>query len=401
MKQLFILFVSLGIFLQTFAQSNCTRYANIIFPDFTETTVTYSTSQGGVAGNLLMDIYTPNGDTYNKRPFVMLAHGGSFTGGDRNADNAVTLTCEALVKRGYVCASIDYRLTTFANLLDSLKMIETVMKAVSDSKAALRYMYQNADTWGVDTTRFFVGGNSAGSILAVHEAYLNASDNVPAYIMNKITANGGFDGNSGNPGITPAVKAVINYAGGISKLDWINTGDVPMISFHGTADQVVPYNCGNVYANYGIDLVDLCGSNTMHTRCNAVNVFNPFTSYQGAGHTPWNSNTTMMNAVIDSSVQFLLNYVDCNVSGIGSISGVSQLQIFPNPASHTINIHIKGNEIKDLILTINDINGKTIQSINAEMKNTLDLSNLSTGIYMILLKNIKTGELMQQKFIKQ
>jgi len=401
MKQLITLIFSIGFLSSVLAQTNCTRYQNIIFPNFTETTVTYSTSQGGIAGNLLMDIYTPNGDTYNKRPFVLMAHGGSFTSGDRNADNAVTLTCEALVKRGYVCGSIDYRLTTIGNLLDSLKMIETVMKAVSDSKAALRYMYQNADTWGVDTTRFFIGGNSAGSILAIHEAYLDASDNIPTYIMNKITANGGFEGNSGNPGVTPKIKAVINYAGGISRTEWINTGDAPMISFHGTNDQVVPYNCGNVYASYGIDLVDLCGSNALHSRCNAVSVYNPFTSYQGAGHTPWNTNTTMMNAVIDSTINFLLNYVDCNISGLGSIEGVNNLSVFPNPTSNVLHINLNAESLNNLFINIMDINGRIVYTADAKANNIIELKNFNSGIYTVMLHNTLSGETMQRRIIKQ
>lgn len=397
-----IIYILSILFVANALSAQCLRYQNEIFTAFSETTVTYSTAQGGVNNNLTMDIYLPTGDSYTNRPFVLMAHGGSFYSGTKDDDGAVTSTCASLCKRGYVCASINYRLTSQSSLLDSIAMIRQVMRAVSDAKSALRYMYINASTYGVDTSRFFIGGNSAGSILGIHEAYLNSTDNVPSYILNLINAEGGFEGNSGNSSIsTPKVDAVINYAGGISRTDWINTGDVPMISFHGSADNVVPFNCGNVYSSLPFDLVDLCGSNRINMRMTNIGVNNPFTVYTGAGHCPWNSDATMMGQVISATALFLLDFVDCNATGVNSLSNIEKVTIYPNPAQHEVFVKLKG-DVSNLICSVIATNGTQVLQQNVQNEMTsISLNGLNAGIYMLQLRNTITGETMNQRIIKQ
>ena len=97
--------------------TNESRYTEVQFFDSTEITIG-NDIQFGIAndhvGNpytLLMDIYYPNLtiDPSPERPFIMIVHGGGFQGGDKNEGGIVDL-CIFLAERGYVCASINYRL---------------------------------------------------------------------------------------------------------------------------------------------------------------------------------------------------------------------------------------------------------------------------------------------------
>ena len=87
------------------------RYSIELFNDVNVETVTYSNLY-----NLQMDIYTPYGDNCTNRPLIILAHGGSFIGGSKSNPTMVDL-CETFAKRGYVAASINYRLATHSTVL--------------------------------------------------------------------------------------------------------------------------------------------------------------------------------------------------------------------------------------------------------------------------------------------
>ncbi|MDO8971794.1 MAG: carboxylesterase family protein, partial [Saprospiraceae bacterium] len=88
------------------------RYLNDQFSAVKKTTVVYAPTVGhtGINFNLSMDVYEPTGDNLSARPVVILAHGGSFLFGDKNNMQA---SCELLAKKGYIAASIQYRLYPF------------------------------------------------------------------------------------------------------------------------------------------------------------------------------------------------------------------------------------------------------------------------------------------------
>ena len=64
----------------------------------------------GVNIDLLMDIYLPDADNRTQRPVLILAHGGSFIGGSKTADNSIVELCGRFAKLGYVTVSMNYRL---------------------------------------------------------------------------------------------------------------------------------------------------------------------------------------------------------------------------------------------------------------------------------------------------
>ena len=59
----------------------------------------------------MLDAYLPpDSDERDKRPVVVVMHGGGFVGGDKQQDSIVTYATE-LTMRGYAVVSINYRLT--------------------------------------------------------------------------------------------------------------------------------------------------------------------------------------------------------------------------------------------------------------------------------------------------
>lgn len=109
MKKIFLLNLILVSHL-LFAQCDG-RYQDEIFSDVSKTTIEYtdvydwSSSDSG----LDVDIYQAEGDTATNRPLIVFAHGGVYVAGNKDNPAMISL-CEAFAKRGYVTASIQYRL---------------------------------------------------------------------------------------------------------------------------------------------------------------------------------------------------------------------------------------------------------------------------------------------------
>ena len=76
-----------------------------------------------------------------ERPLIIWAHGGSFVAGSKTGTDVVPLA-EDFAKMGYVTASISYRLGMENTPLpgpDSVDATETVIRAVHDGRAAVRF----------------------------------------------------------------------------------------------------------------------------------------------------------------------------------------------------------------------------------------------------------------------
>src|SRR5690349_3163199 len=93
------------------ATSTGRRYVDRIFSAVDVTTdVVYATAPSlndPSTETLLMDVYTPAGDTVTARPAIVFIHGGGFKGGSKAND--VTDATE-YAERGFVTVSINYRL---------------------------------------------------------------------------------------------------------------------------------------------------------------------------------------------------------------------------------------------------------------------------------------------------
>ncbi|MFZ9970340.1 MAG: alpha/beta hydrolase, partial [Bacteroidia bacterium] len=107
---------------------------------------------------LYMDVYTPN-DGASNRPLVIYTHTGSFlpryinqTPTGARDDSATVAICTDLARRGYVVASISYRLGwNPQGATESIRkntIINAAYKGVQDLSAAIRFFKQSADKNG-------------------------------------------------------------------------------------------------------------------------------------------------------------------------------------------------------------------------------------------------------------
>jgi poly(3-hydroxybutyrate) depolymerase len=282
--QSFVAIAGLVLFaaVQCRAQGACSvRYSQPVFSKLDTTRdVPYgrNVAVSGSMDTLKCDIYQPAGDTSRSRPLLVLTHGGSFTTGDKTEPDIVRL-CVAFASRGYVTASINYRLGVAGVLPTGSELARANIRAVQDERAAVRYFRSRADSLHIDTTLIFAGGTSAGAFTAIQHAYLDQSE-IPAGM--DTSGLGGLEGASGTPGYSSRIRGVINLWGAIGDTAWINQGDVPIVSIHGTADNTVPYDAGWVFGISGVYWV--YGSASIHRRAIGHGVYSVLRLFSGMGH---------------------------------------------------------------------------------------------------------------------
>ena len=101
--------------------------------------------------NGILDLYAAKGDA--ALPLIIYAHGGYYVGDDK-ADFGYY--CQTLASRGYVVANINYMLAPEGRY-------PTQMLQVNE---AIRFLLAHAEEYRIDTTKIFIGGDSAGGHLS-------------------------------------------------------------------------------------------------------------------------------------------------------------------------------------------------------------------------------------------
>ena len=132
------------------------------------------------------DIYLPENAT-GSDPVIVVVHGGGFKFGDQTME-IIRPVIEAGQKNGYVVASVDYRKSGEA----------TFPGALSDVKAAVRFLRANAAEYGIDPEKVVIWGESAGAYLA----------DMTALTPNVAELNGGVADNADYPS---AVSAMVSF----------------------------------------------------------------------------------------------------------------------------------------------------------------------------------------------
>ena len=130
---------------------------------------------------LEMDIYRPQG-AWGELPAVVCIHGGGWAKGSRINHAKVA---QAIAARGYVTATISYRLSGEAPF----------PAQIHDCKAAVRFLRANAKEYGIDSENIGAIGHSAGGHLTALLA----------------TSNGATDleGNGGNADFSSVIQAAV------------------------------------------------------------------------------------------------------------------------------------------------------------------------------------------------
>ena len=208
--------------------------------------------------DLLMDIYQPIGDNIDLRPVVICTHSGAFVSGSKEADDMVAF-CDSLAHRGYVTASIDYRMGM--NVFDASSSTRAVYRGIQDGRSAIRYLKENAVLYGIDTNNIYLLGSSAGAYITQHNYYMDVEEDRPpeTYLSPNLgcldCSGNDFDHNGKANGLVALWGALIDTN------IIISSDTLPVFLAHGTADATVPFGYGSAFGNdnfpatYGSSLV--------------------------------------------------------------------------------------------------------------------------------------------------
>jgi predicted esterase len=241
------------------------RYRDLVFAAATKTAdVTYgsATNISGQTITLRLDVYEPTGDTIDARPAIVWVHGGSFSSGDKTSPELVD-EANTLARKGYLNVSINYRLEPggCSASAPTTNCVTAIQEARLDAQTAVRFLRTNASFYGIDVARIAIGGSSAGAITALNVGFSSGED------------------------LTAAVGAAVSLSGA-HILGLIGPGDAPSLLFHGTADNVVPYQ-------WAVDTFN---------QATAAGLDSFLTSWTGAGHVPYVAHRT---EILDQTTNFL------------------------------------------------------------------------------------------------
>jgi alpha/beta superfamily hydrolase len=261
--------------------------------------------------DLKLDVYYPKTDIFKNRPLVMLIHGGAFYIGAKESACEKSLAT-ALAKRGYLVASIDYRLGFKLTPAD----IELgAYRAIQDANAALRFLAHNAKGLGIDPDQVYLGGTSAGAVASLNTAFMKNDERPPRILEAEKKRLVGKIEESGNMYTEPfKIKAVVNMWGAVSDLNIIDPDEkISVLSIHGTADDIVPYENDYPFRNSLLInrlIVDkMYGSKPIHDRLQALNFRNKLVSLPGLGHEPeletYNTLNHWMDTIVSNVSRFL------------------------------------------------------------------------------------------------
>lgn len=211
----------------------------------------------GKAGDteLKLDIALPEGD--GPFPAIVFIHGGGWYQGNRQGYKAAI---NEAAKRGYVAATISYRLMKFDEAKKETTTATPIFPAqIHDAKAAIRWLRANAEKYHVDPERIGVTGGSAGGHLSLLVGLTDQNDKL--------------EGEGNHADQSSRVQAVVNVFGptemaschDTSSVAWIfrlfmggtpeeaadtykaaspvtyaSKDDPPVLTLHGDKDTLVP-----------------------------------------------------------------------------------------------------------------------------------------------------------------
>ncbi|WP_454718969.1 alpha/beta fold hydrolase [Caulobacter segnis] len=212
---------------------------------------------------LVLDLYTPRkakaGGKTNRAPLVIWVHGGGWNRGDSRTSGGFAdfpAVLASIAARGFVVASVNYRLSGEARIADQ----------VQDIKGAVRFLRAHAADYGIDADRAYLVGGSAGAQLAAlaattcgvaafhppastgrlpgSQARLAKPLAVSDCVQGAVAWFGPFD--MSRPGALK-VEQVLGCAGtncstaaaAASPASYLDTRDPPMLLLHGAADDQV------------------------------------------------------------------------------------------------------------------------------------------------------------------
>ncbi|MCW5898708.1 MAG: T9SS type A sorting domain-containing protein [Flavobacteriales bacterium] len=264
------------------------------------------------------DLYQPDQsiDTETKRPLVVYLHTGNalpppFNGSPngRRTDSTAVEVCKRMARRGYVAASVSYRLgwNPLAPTEEERRaqLLNAIYRALHDTRHFIRTMKESAEAGGENQynicgDRIIVLGEGTGGYIALAHATLdkpaelfiekfrpNPFDPTVSYVDTNLVGNlSGFGGllNLYRPnGYDHKSHFTANMGGALADTSWLEPGDGPMVCFHTVFDPFAPFTEGIVIVpTTGGPVVDVQGPNLFLQLANQYNSNMSFSEFPSA-----------------------------------------------------------------------------------------------------------------------
>lgn len=312
-----------------------TRYLDEVFDEVTVTTdVVYGQNitvipalQGmpPAMEDLKMDVYEPTGDSETDRPLLLIFHTGNFlptyingSAQGSKSDNWEVEMATRYAKMGYVVASCDYRLgwNPLAGTQEerTLQLIQAAYRGVQDSRTAVRFFRKSAeedgDPFGIDTEKVGLIGNGTGGYITLASSTIESYNDIilddngapitkfwydpgdGSYIPMVIegihgdpdattdtyapASVGGFQLCAANHvGYSSDINFQMNAGGALGDLNWLDEGDVPMVSFQCPHDPFAPYETSVlIVPTTNEPVVEVSGAMDIHEEINGYETNN-------------------------------------------------------------------------------------------------------------------------------
>ncbi|MBV6653821.1 MAG: alpha/beta hydrolase fold domain-containing protein, partial [Mameliella sp.] len=189
------------------------------------TTITYFETDS-IA--LELDLFLPETPSPNPRPLLIYVHGGGFSGGERGAGHPL---CTYLSEQGIAAATITYTLhmkdKSFSCDGILSEKIKAIRLAANQLWQATAFLSKEADEFGIDPSKIFIAGSSAGAETVLHAAFWDRS--VMELYGDPLPKRFSYAGLIGGAGAIMDVNSITAKTA------------IPAMLFHGSADPVVPY----------------------------------------------------------------------------------------------------------------------------------------------------------------
>ncbi len=203
------------------------------------------------------NLYIPTSVSHGEPvSLILFIHGGSWTGG---AKEDLNYACARLARKGYITATIDYRL--FGAEQNAANSMDDIME---DIQNCINAIYEQATELGYTIDKMATSGYSAGGHLALLYAYSHSdSAAIPVELVFEQVGPADFDADAFAPGIFQsqilvdsfAEMLIPNYSSMtanekeaaldyISPISYVNESTVPTVMTYAAEDIIVGYQHG-------------------------------------------------------------------------------------------------------------------------------------------------------------
>ena len=235
-----------------------------------------------------LDLYLPTNAT-EATPVLVMFHGGGWVAGNRQS---MALRALPYIEMGWAVVNVSYRLV----------QVSRAPAAVEDGLCAMQWVARNAEQYNFDLSRIVTTGTSAGGHLALTSGMVPEAAGLALECV-----SGGFRGPSAITSVD--VAAIINWYGitdlpdllegqntrgyavqwfgglsnrhdvasAVSPLTYVRSGLPAILSIHGDADPIVPYQ----------------QATRLHARLEDAGVPNELHTVPGGGHGGFNQEETL------------------------------------------------------------------------------------------------------------